>query len=114
MHGFLLTRLAERYSGARDFAMSTDDIAICGIAIAKPNPEGLKEFLIRLPRRLARVRCVPMADKIRQRNEMTRCAKSRHDCQHEKPLRALCVQINYANPCFDSSHQLSRYGPLQS
>jgi hypothetical protein len=27
MHGFLLT-LAERYSGARDFTMSADDIAI--------------------------------------------------------------------------------------
>ena len=35
MHGFLLTRSAERYSGARDFAMSTDDVAICGIAVAK-------------------------------------------------------------------------------
>jgi hypothetical protein len=39
MHGILLARLAERYSGPRDFAMSTDDIAICGIAIAKPNPD---------------------------------------------------------------------------
>jgi hypothetical protein len=40
MHGFLLARFArKRYSGARDFAMSTDDIAICGIAIAKPNPD---------------------------------------------------------------------------
>jgi hypothetical protein len=44
MHGFLLARLAKRYSAARDFAMSTDDIAICGIAIAKRNPEGLKVF----------------------------------------------------------------------
>jgi hypothetical protein len=28
VHGFLLTRLAEPYSGARDFTMSTDD-AVC-------------------------------------------------------------------------------------
>jgi hypothetical protein len=34
----------KHYSGARDFAMSTDDIAICGIAIAKPNPDRLKDF----------------------------------------------------------------------
>jgi hypothetical protein len=34
----------KHYSGARDFAMSTDDTAICGIAIAKRNPDGLKDF----------------------------------------------------------------------
>jgi hypothetical protein len=34
----------KRYSGARDFAMSTDDIAICGIAIAKPNPDRFEDF----------------------------------------------------------------------
>jgi hypothetical protein len=44
VHGFLLTRLAERYSSARDFAMSTDDIAIYEIAIAKPNPDRLMDF----------------------------------------------------------------------
>jgi hypothetical protein len=44
MHGFLLARFAGRYSGAHDFAMSTDDIAICGIAIAKPNPGRLEDF----------------------------------------------------------------------
>jgi hypothetical protein len=47
VHGFLLARFAERYSRAHDFAMSTDDVAISGIAIEKPNPDGLKEFLIK-------------------------------------------------------------------
>jgi hypothetical protein len=44
MHGVLLAGFAARYSGVHDFAMSTDDIAICGMAIEKPNPDGLKEF----------------------------------------------------------------------
>jgi hypothetical protein len=52
------------------------------IAIEKPDPKGLKEFLIlgrepiNLPRRLARVRYDLIADQIPRRNEMTRCAKS--------------------------------------
>jgi hypothetical protein len=55
------------------------------MAIEKPNPEGLKEFLIlgrepiNLPRRLARVRYDLMADQIPQRNEMTRCANNGSD-----------------------------------
>jgi hypothetical protein len=44
MHGFLLTRFAAGYSGARDFTMSTDAVAISGIAVAKPNPDRFKGF----------------------------------------------------------------------
>jgi hypothetical protein len=56
------SRFTGRYSGSRDFAMSTDEIAICGIAIAKPNPDRQKEFLIL--GREPRVRYGPMADDI--------------------------------------------------
>jgi hypothetical protein len=44
MHGFLLARLAKRYSLSRDFAMSTDDVVVYGIAFEKLNWDGLKDF----------------------------------------------------------------------
>jgi hypothetical protein len=47
--GFLLTRLTEPYSGARDFTMSTDDVAISEVAVEKPNPTKGFSILSREP-----------------------------------------------------------------
>jgi hypothetical protein len=74
------------------------------IAIEKPDPEELKEFLIpgrepiNLPRRLARVRYELIADQIPQRNEMTRCANSRRAKPSE--CRDACQMKNFLEAAF--------------